>query len=161
LKVFEPFFNLVGTLADCSFIALGSVESLEKEVAPFGVHVHLAVLGQFRTAILESTRRKTDRTLESISDYDGAVEAFQTRLEETNGKQPGDPVQAVERVVDAVCRTGHFAGYENIPLRIVLGSDAIEIIRDQCQGMLRDLEGQRELARSTDFPGGGEVERYK
>jgi len=142
-------------------MVVGSVESLQMEVAPFGVCVHLAVLGQFRTAILESTRRKTERTIDSISDYDGVVEAFQKRLEQTNGKQPGDPVQAVERVVDAVCRTGHFAGYENIPLRIILGSDAVDIIRNQCQDMLRDIEGQRELARSTDFPGVREVQRYE
>lgn len=140
---------------------LGSVESLQKEIAPFGIDVHIAVLGQFRTAILASNRRKSDRAVDSISDYDTAVEGFQARLERTNDKQPGDPVQAVERIMDAVCRTGHFAGQQSVPFRIVLGSDALEIIRDQCQGMLRDLEGQEGLARSTDFPRGGEIERYE
>jgi hypothetical protein len=96
-----------------------------------------------------------------MRDYDSAVEAFQTRLEQTNGRQPGDPTQAVERILDIVHRRGHFAGQANVPLRIVLGSDAMEIVRHECQRILNDLKQQEELGRSTDYPGTGKVEGYQ
>ena len=129
----------------------GAVESLEKEVAPFGVNVHLAVLGQFRTEIL-AKRQKPERVPNPIAEYDALIESYQRRLERADGSQPGDPAQAVGRILDAVCRRGYFAERE-APLRIVLGSDALDVVRSQCNETLRDLERQEKMARSTDFPG--------
>lgn len=123
--------------------------------------MHLAVLGQFRTDILAAHRRQSARDTNSIRDYDDAVEMFQNRLEETNGKQPGDPLQAVERILDVVRREGYFEDQMEIPLRIVLGSDAVDIVRDECQKMLGDLERQEQLARSTDYPGPAELQKYQ
>ena len=120
-------------------------------MAPFGIDIHIAVLGQFRTGILDAKKRAIDRSADSVRDYDNAVEAFQSRLEQTNGMQPGDPWQAVERLVDMVHRQNHFAGRQEIPLRIVLGSDAMEIVRNKCQAVLKDLGEQEALAKSTDF----------
>lgn len=130
-------------------------------MASFGVDVYLAVLGQFRTGILATNIRKTERAVNSIPEYDAATEAFHSRLEHTNGKQPGDPAQAVERIVDIVDRKGHFTGHQNIPLRIVLGSDAVEIVRSQCQEMLNDLDKQKDLGKSTDFLEKASIQRYE
>jgi hypothetical protein len=46
------------------------------------------------------------------------------------------------------------ADAEPAPARLVLGSDAFAIIRAALAGRLADVEGQRELAASTDFPPG-------
>ncbi|KAJ5339175.1 Glucose/ribitol dehydrogenase [Penicillium brevicompactum] len=150
-----------GPYSASKFALEGSVESLQKEIASFGINVHLAVLGQFRTDILAAHRRQSVRDTNSIRDYDDAVEMFQNRLEETNGKQPGDPLQAVERILDVVRREGYFEDQMEIPLRIVLGSDAVDIVRDECQKMLGDLERQEQLARSTDYPGPAELQKYQ
>lgn len=123
--------------------------------------MHLAVLGQFRTDILSAQRRQSGRGVNSIRDYDAAVDAFQSRLEQTNGKQPGDPIQAVERIMDLVYRRGYFADQRELPLRIVLGSDAVAIVRDECQQMLDDLKKQEQFGTSTDYPSRGEVEKYE
>ncbi|KAJ5685531.1 hypothetical protein N7536_008150 [Penicillium majusculum] len=150
-----------GPYSASKFALEGFVESLHKEVAPLGVNLHLAVLGQFRTDILSAQRRQSRRGVNSIRDYDAAVDAFQSRLEQTNGKQPGDPIQAVERIMDLVYRRGHFAGQRELPFRIVLGSDAVAIVRDECQQMLDDLKKQEQFGTSTDYPSRGEVEKYE
>ncbi|KAJ5515010.1 Glucose/ribitol dehydrogenase [Penicillium fimorum] len=150
-----------GPYSASKFALEGFVESLQKEVAPFGVNLHLAVLGQFRTDILSANRRQSGRGVNSICDYDAAVDAFQSRLEQTNGKQPGDPTQAVERIMDLIYRRGHFIGQEELPLRIVLGSDAVAIVRGECQQMLNDLERQEQFGTSTDYQGTAEVEKYE
>ncbi|KAJ5823882.1 Glucose/ribitol dehydrogenase [Penicillium robsamsonii] len=150
-----------GPYSASKFALEGFVESLKKEVAAFGVNLHLAVLGQFRTDILSAHRRQSGRGANSIRDYDAAVYAFKNRLEQTNGKQPGDPTQAVERIMDLVYRRGHFAGQEELPLRIVLGSDAVAIVRGECQQMLNDLKKQEEYGRSTDYQGTAGVGKYE
>ncbi|KAJ5668453.1 uncharacterized protein N7477_007023 [Penicillium maclennaniae] len=141
----------------------GAAESLQKEVKSFGVEVYIVVLGQFRTGILDSSKRKVADAVHSPPEYTAILDRHQSRLEKTNGKQPGDPVQAVERIFDVVRHEGYMAGKKSMPLRIVLGSDAMDIVRGQCQGMLNDLQEERYLGESTDFPIPGEevaIERY-
>ncbi|KAJ5958502.1 Glucose/ribitol dehydrogenase [Penicillium vulpinum] len=152
-----------GPYSASKFALEGFVESLQKEVAPLGINSHLVVLGQFRTDILSAHRRQSGRGIDSIRDYDAAANAFQSRLEQTNGKQPGDPTQAVERIMDLVYHRGYFAGQQELPLRIVLGSDAVAIIRDECQKTLNDLKKQEQFGASTDYLGTGigEVEKYE
>ncbi|KAJ6092311.1 Glucose/ribitol dehydrogenase [Penicillium canescens] len=150
-----------GPYSASKFALEGAVESLQKEIESFGVNVHLAVLGQFRTDILAADRRKSGRGINSIQEYDAAVDAFQNRLEQTNRKQPGDPSQAVERILDLVRCEGYFAAQQDLPLRIVLGSDAVEIVRGECEDMLSDLRNQEDLGKSTDYPGTGQVQRYE
>lgn len=110
------------------------------------------VLGQFRTGILDSSKRKVADPVDSPPEYSAILDRHQSRLEKTNGKQPGDPVQAVERILDVVRHEGYMAGKKDMPLRIVLGSDAMDVVRSQCQGMLNDLQEERYLGESTDFP---------
>ncbi|KAJ5753587.1 Glucose/ribitol dehydrogenase [Penicillium nucicola] len=150
-----------GPYSASKFALEGAAESLQKEIVPFGIDVHLAVLGQFRTDILAADRRKSGRGINSIQGYDDAVDAFQTRLAQTNGKQPGDPAQAVQRILDLVRREGHFAAQRQIPFRIFLGSDAVDIVRGECQDMLSELQAQEELGKSTDYSDTGNIQSYE
>lgn len=93
--------------------------------------------------------------------HDSILNALQSRQEQTDAKQPGDPQQAVERVPDMVRREGWMAGTKKIPLRLVFGSEAMAIVRNQCLETLNDPKEQEDLARSTDFAGAGAVEEYK
>lgn len=88
------------------------------------------------------------------------MKALADRQTETNGKQPGDPSQAVERILDVVRREGSVTETMEIPLRVVLGTDAGRIVRNQCLEMLKELDEFDGLIRSTDFPDAGEVKEY-
>ncbi|KAJ5683442.1 Glucose/ribitol dehydrogenase [Penicillium macrosclerotiorum] len=140
-----------GAYSASKFALEGAAESLQKEVEPFGLQVHVAVLGQFRTSILNSNRRLVSRSTRPLGEYDSAIQACLSRLEKTDGKQVGDPLKAVERIVDLVYHTGYFAELQRIPLRIFLGSDAMNIVRGECQSILDDIIRQEKVGRSTDF----------
>ena len=108
------------------------------------------VLGQFRTNILAGSNRKTSRP-HRISEYDTVVENLAKRHEEPNGVQPGDPQQAVERILDVVREEGTMAGRNNVPMRMPLGSDAVAIIRGECLKTLSEVDEFQEFSCSTDF----------
>ncbi|KAI9372226.1 hypothetical protein BJX61DRAFT_553082 [Aspergillus egyptiacus] len=150
-----------GPYSASKFALEGAVESLHKEVQPLGIRVHLIVLGQFRTSILNADRRRIVRQRPAIRDYDAVVAGLTNRQAETNGKQPGDPSQAVERILDVVRGEGWTPDGQRISLRVVLGSDAAHIIRNQCLETLRQMDDLDGLTRSTDFPNAGEVKEYK
>ena len=129
----------------------GAVESLQREVESFGVEVLLVVLGLFRTGILSPAKRNMSRLVKPIPEYYAIYEALQYRLVQADGNQPGDPVQAVERIVDVVRYEGYMAGRQKMPLRIVFGSDVMGTIRGQCQEILDAVAEQEEHGKSTDF----------
>jgi hypothetical protein len=81
--------------------------------------------------------------------YDGnPAHAFQKMLDPANGLVPGDPARMATRIIDS-------AGTEPAPLRMVLGSQALQSTIDTLRGRIADFETQAELAASTDFPPGG------
>lgn len=92
--------------------------------------------------------------------YDEIIKAVSSRHSSTNNKQPGNPVIAVERIVDAILHEGLYKDVAQIPLRIVLGSDAVAILRRECETMLQELNQFETLAATTDFPD-AQVEAYK
>jgi len=100
-----------------------------------------------------------DRSKE-YKQYDDIIELVSRRHSSTNNKQPGDPVIAVERIIDAVLHEGFYGNVKQIPLRIVLGSDAVAIIRSKCEAMIRELYQFEALAATTNFPD-ARVEEYR
>ena len=67
-------------------------------------------------------------------------------LDPKNGLAPGDPARMAARIIES-------ADQEPAPLRLVLGSQALETT----VGVLKRIAGfeaQRDLAASTDFPPG-------
>lgn len=104
----------------------------------------------FRTNILAPEKKKAIRT-QSIEDYDHIVDGLATRHENTMGKQPGNPQIAVERILDMVMRKGMMSGVETLPLRVILGSDALDILRQECEETLETIKRFEEFSRSTNF----------
>lgn len=120
----------------------GMSDSLSREVASFGMKVICVEPGPFRT---DWAGRSLKQTRPTIDDYQTTVGA---RLETTagySGKQPGDPVRAAEAIINAVKA-------ENPPKHLVLGSIALEGIRNKLKETLAEIEDWEALSRSADYP---------
>ena len=121
----------------------------------------MLVIGQFRTTILNSEKKTSKLAPSSIQDYDVVKQELAARQAATDGLQPGDPALAVERILD-IARGENLSERQarHLPLRIPLGSDAIDVIRRKCHETLKLLDDWDEFASSTDFPTTGTVPRY-
>ncbi len=123
----------------------GLSDSLSREVAPLGIKVTCVEPGPFRT---DWAGRSLQQRRPAISDYASTVGA---RLEATanySGKQPGDPVRAVEAIVTAV-------EADNPPKHLVLGSIALDGIRNKLKETLAEVEAWADTSRGADYPESG------
>ena len=66
---------------------------------------------------------------------------------QANGLAVGDPARMAARIIDSV-------DTEPAPLRLVLGSQALDSTIATLHKRIAGFEAQRELAASTDFPPG-------
>jgi NAD(P)-dependent dehydrogenase (short-subunit alcohol dehydrogenase family) len=122
----------------------GFAESVAQEVAPFGIGVTIVEPGGARTEFRYGGAQVADL----LPAYDdNPAHAFLTMLDPANGLAPGDPARMVERIIDSV-------DTEPAPLRIVLGSQALDSTIATLQKRIDGFEAQRQLAASTDFPPG-------
>jgi NAD(P)-dependent dehydrogenase (short-subunit alcohol dehydrogenase family) len=120
----------------------GASEALAGEVAPFGIKVLIVEPGPFRTEFLG----RSIGFATPIPQYqDGPAGALRERFGKGHGLQPGDPVLAVQAIIDTV-RSGKG------PLRLPLGRQAVDRIRAKLTVQLADLDAVEELAVSTDRP---------
>lgn len=72
-------------------------------------------------------------------------------LIKANNNQAGDPEKGAKVIVDVLTGTGVASGKE-IPDRLHLGSDIVEILKDSIiPGMLKTMDQWAEVSKSTDF----------
>jgi NADP-dependent 3-hydroxy acid dehydrogenase YdfG len=122
------------------FAIEGASEALAQELAPFGVKVLIAEPGQFRTNLAGPSMRHMP-VMEAYLDVVGGTREFAHNM---NGTQEGDPrkaAAAIEAAIDAA----------NPPLRLQLGADAVQMVRDHSEVLLKDLAAWEVLARGTRF----------
>ncbi len=122
------------------FALEGISESLGKEVKPFGIAVTAVAPGSFRT---DWAGRSMTRTPRSISDYDAIFDPIRKAREEKSGKQLGDPVKAA-RAMLAVIASDH------PPAHLLLGSDALQLVRNHLSAMEDEFRAWESLTVSTD-----------
>ncbi|AHK34526.1 cis-2,3-dihydrobiphenyl-2,3-diol dehydrogenase [Rhodococcus opacus PD630] len=120
----------------------GFVESVAQEVAPFGIGITLVEPGGARTDF----RYRGAQIAEPIPDYDATpAHNFRKMLDPAAGLAPGDPARMAARIIESV-------DVEPAPLRLMLGSQALESTLAVLRTRVADFESQTELAASTDFP---------
>lgn len=115
-------------------------EALAGEVAPFGMRVLLVEPGAFRTELFGPSFRSMPAT-EAYQESVGKTRAF---AEQSRGKQPGDPVKAARAIIDTVN-----AGAPN--LRLPLGADAVQNIREKLAQVTADVDKAESVANATAF----------
>jgi NAD(P)-dependent dehydrogenase (short-subunit alcohol dehydrogenase family) len=120
----------------------GFCEALAGEVASFGIGVTIVEPGGARTEFRYGSARVADL----MPDYDTTpAHAFLAMLDPANGLAPGDPARMAARIIDSV-------DANPAPLRMILGSQALESTIATLRRRIADFQQQTDLAASTDFP---------
>jgi NAD(P)-dependent dehydrogenase (short-subunit alcohol dehydrogenase family) len=127
---------------------IGMVESLNKEVRPLGLRTLLIEPGFFRTDLLAQSNAKTAES--SIPEYIEASKAFNKLLADKNHAQSGDPKKGVAVIVDLVRQEGVAKG-KTVPVRMALGPDAYEVIKNKCNKTIKLLDDWKDVISSTDL----------
>ncbi|MDI6949622.1 oxidoreductase [Serratia sp. Se-RSmG] len=122
------------------FALEGISQVLGKEVKPFGIHVTAVAPGSFRT---DWAGRSMSRTARSIADYDALFDPIRQARQEKSGKQLGDPVKAAQAMLALIAS-------EAPPAQLLLGSDALALVREKLASMAAEIDAWETLSRSTD-----------
>jgi NAD(P)-dependent dehydrogenase (short-subunit alcohol dehydrogenase family) len=120
------------------FALEGISEALAQEVAPFGIKVMIVEPGQFRTNLAGANMRH----MPILDDYRGVVGGTREFARNMHGTQEGDPMKVVAAVETAL-------NAPNTPLRLQLGADSVDAIRQHSEALLKDLSIWEELGRAT------------
>ena len=123
------------------FALEGISESLEQEVRSFGIKVTAVAPGAFRT---DWAGRSMVRTEHSIDDYDTVFAPIRRARLAKDGKQPGDPAKAAKVLLDLID--------EDVPpVHLVLGDDALRVVRDKISALSREIDAWESVSKSTGF----------
>jgi NAD(P)-dependent dehydrogenase (short-subunit alcohol dehydrogenase family) len=109
-------FEFCSAYAASKFGLEGWMESLQPEVAPFGITTTIVNPGFFRTELL--TQESTRYAEPSLQDYAERTAAQQEWWKAQNGQQGGDPAKLAQALVT-------IASEEQPPRRFIAGADAI------------------------------------
>ncbi|HCH0556894.1 TPA: oxidoreductase [Pseudomonas aeruginosa] len=136
------FITMPGIAYYCGskFALEGIGEVLGKEVADLGIRVTSVAPGSFRT---DWAGRSMVRTPRSIGDYDALFDPIRQRRQDVSGKQLGDPrkaARAMLAVIDAPAPPAH----------LLLGSDALRLVREKLKALEAELAQWEALTVSTD-----------
>lgn len=136
------FITMPGISYYCGskFALEGISETLSKELAAFNIHVTAVAPGSFRT---DWAGRSMVRSARSIPDYDALFDPIRQAREEKSGKQTGDPQKAARAMLAMI-------ESDNPPAHLLLGSDALKLVRDKLTALSAEIEAWEALTRSTD-----------
>lgn len=122
------------------FALEGISDTLSKELAPFNIAVTAVAPGSFRT---DWAGRSMVRSPRAIGDYDASFEPVRRARIEKSGKQPGDPARAAQAILRLV-------ESERPPAHLLLGSDALALVRSALAERLAEIDAWEAVTRSTD-----------
>jgi NAD(P)-dependent dehydrogenase (short-subunit alcohol dehydrogenase family) len=131
-----------GVYCSTKFAVEGITEALHEELAPLGIHATVVEPGFFRTEFMDS--RSLAGSGQEISDYAATVGRTRAFAVQQNHQQPGDPAKFAQAILQ-------LANTPNPPLRLPLGTDAVQRIADKNRFVAEELAQWRALSESTDF----------
>ena len=133
-----------GLYQGTKFAVEGLSEALAQEVAPLGIRVTIIEPGPFRTDFLG---RSGVEAAKKIEDYDATAGNARRYMAEQDGKQPGDPLKAVQAMIQVV-------ESPNPPLRLLLGAGALKRVRAKIDSWQKELAAWEPVTVGADFPEG-------
>lgn len=127
--------------ASSKFALEGISEALAAELKPLGIHVVLVEPGSFRTAF-GTTGVPIGET--PIADYAHTAGGTIEWLKGSIGKQPGDPKKAAQAMLAIADNT-------DPPLRLLLGNDALQMVRQKLDTLQANIAAMEHLTTTTDY----------
>jgi NAD(P)-dependent dehydrogenase (short-subunit alcohol dehydrogenase family) len=124
--------------AGTKFAIEGICEALAKEVDHLGIGMTIVEPGPIRTDFGEGATAKTPED----PDYEESVGKALEWFADLAGKQPNDPKRVAEAIIEAIDSA-------KPPLRLALGEEAVQAIREKLDRQGRDLDAWEELSTST------------
>lgn len=136
------FITMPGIAYYCGskFALEGISDTLSKELKPFGIAVTAVAPGSFRTDWAGRSMRRSER---SIADYDATFDPIRTARQAKSGKQLGDPIKAAQAMLTLIASDAP-------PAHLLLGSDALQLVRERLANMTQEINAWEVLSRSTD-----------
>jgi NAD(P)-dependent dehydrogenase (short-subunit alcohol dehydrogenase family) len=136
--------GIAGAGAYCAskFALEGLSEALAQELAPFGVKVLVVEPGAFRTDFSGRSIRTPGVKIDAYAGMQAGEVA--TLLKQYHGHEPGDPAKAVE----AILRT---LDSPEMPLRLMLGADAVSAIQAKQDVLRREMAEWEGVSLATAF----------
>jgi NAD(P)-dependent dehydrogenase (short-subunit alcohol dehydrogenase family) len=124
--------------AGTKFAVEGIAEGLAKDVEHLDIRVTIVEPGPLRTDFASGA----SVTVPESDDYAESVGAALEWFEELAGSQPNDPRRVAEAIIAAV-------DAEEPPLRLPLGEEAMDAIREKLEAQRRELEAWADLGVRT------------
>jgi len=132
-------FAFCSAYAASKFGLEGWIESLQQEVAPFGITTTIVNPGFFRTELLEPASVTYGEP--SIEDY-AASRADQLKWwKAQSGLQPGDPAKLAQALI-------RITSEQPPPRRFIAGADAIALAQQHVADLQAQIDAYRELSTS-------------
>ena len=119
----------------------GLSDGLRRETEPLGIKVMVVEPGAFRT---DFSGRSLTQSGKTIGDYEQTAGQRRIGVEKVDGTQPGDPYKAAQKIMEIV-KAG------NVPFRLILGRDAVEVVEDVLKQRTEELKKWKEFGSQTDF----------
>jgi NAD(P)-dependent dehydrogenase (short-subunit alcohol dehydrogenase family) len=120
----------------------GWMQSLQAEVAPFGINTITVNPGFFRTELL--TEESTNFAEGTIEDYNERRAKQMEFWKGYNGQQSGDPAKLAKALIT-------IAGQEKPPSRFLAGADAVLTAEQVAKTLQQQTDAYRELSSSLAY----------
>lgn len=130
----------LGIYSGSKFALEGISETLALELKPLGIALTMIEPGGLRTDFATRSRIQSARRIE---DYIGTVGQSRRILDEHAGREPGDTVKAASAILS-------IAGSPDAPLRLLLGSDALQYARYKLGSQMSEIEAWADLSKTVD-----------
>ena len=128
-------------------MALAIGETYSTELAPFSIRVTVVIPGSFRTEKVLGQPMTIHR---HVPEYNELRAAAAQKFAALAGNERGDPVKAMELLVDVVRGEGKAYGKE-WPMWLFMGKDAYRDVRNKCDKVLKTLDAWENVATDLEF----------